>query len=124
LRPDVGQQAVKTGTRGSSSETPGSSDSCQAIGAGGGSRTRTSRDHEQPDGARLLGLTRFFGGDYRCSPTSLTSSRNTRNRPCSWRDLGGAGTMACSRGLHVSVSDITLSEGGFASSGTAPLPRV
>ena len=44
-----------------------------------------------------------------------------------WRrrdDVPAAGAMACSRGLQASVSDITLSEGGVASSDTAPLPRV
>jgi len=63
------------------------------VGGGGGSRTRIRRDRELIDGARLLGLTRSLGSSCRRSPTSLTSSRNTRNRPGSCRDIGGGGTM-------------------------------
>jgi hypothetical protein len=89
---------------------------------GGGSRTRFRRDRELFDGARLLGPTRSLGGSCYRSLTSLTSSSNTRNRPGSWRDIGGGGTWtrpcpipfprACSRRLHSSVSDIALSRPG------------
>lgn len=44
---------------------------------GGGSRTRTWRDRELIDGARLLDLTRSFDGSCRRSSTSPTSSRDT-----------------------------------------------
>jgi len=63
----------------------------ELVEAAGVERER-SGDHEQIDGARLLGLTRSFGGSCHGSLTSLTSSRNTRNRLGSWRDIGGGGT--------------------------------
>jgi hypothetical protein len=40
-----------------------------------------------------------------------------------WRrrdDVPAAGAIGCSRGLHIAVSDITVSEGCLASSDTAP----
>ena len=76
-------------------------------GGGGGSRTRNRHDRQLIDGARLLVLTRSFSGSYCGSPTPPPSSRVNQNRPHSWRDIGGAGTVcpppklrAGSRRLH------------------------